>query len=330
MINISKEKLDKLVEKDSLDNKLDKLVGFMAKAFVPVVSAEILLVFLLRPMIHPLISILLFAVIDILLPLILSFSMVFIISFVKIRKVAGGTGGAIKVFRDMKRTKNYYRLFNQEICSDAVLTEAEALVGSAKKKEGYAYIAALARTAECHCMRCEFEQARIIIYELRELPKKDHISRNDYLVAALQYSTTSNDDLFFRETVAEYIDIIESIPERDPSLSDALLSIAAYEQKINGNYDKALEYIDWESEYRERKQKAGTYTNAVKLSNFKLYNNAALHLDKAEVLMLKGDMQGAEDELRSADEKITKITCEIPPIFQKERGELVSLLTILP
>lgn len=322
MLNISKERIDELVEKDSLDNALNKLVNFMAKAFVPVAAAELAAAFLLKPKLPLIASISAFAVIDVMLPAILSFSLIFIISFIKIKRVAGGMRGAIKVFREMHRSKKYYRMFRQELCSDAVMSEARAILEKTKKKEGFEYITALSKLALCHSMRCEFEQARSIVYEMKELPKTDHISRNDYMVAALDYSTDSGDESFFRETLAEYSQLLETSVERDASSASALLSIAAYEQKINGNYDMALEYLSWALKYREKNQKPGNYTNGRKISNLILYNNACLHLEKASCWKLKGDMQSAGDELRTAEAEISKLTCDIPPIFEYERKKI--------
>lgn len=326
MINISKEKLDRVVEGDNTDRMIGRLVNALAKAFIPLVIAEFIIAFLLTAKINIIISLLIFAALDAALPLVVCFSALFINSAVKIIRISGGVIPAVKNQGTIRRTKKYYNLFMDEICSDNTLAEALELAQSSGG-EGYGYISALSHVVCCHSMRCEFDAASEALDKLKKLPQKDLIFRNDYMVTVIDYATITHDDKLFLDTVAEYSDVINTLTDRDAGAVTVLLVIASYEQKLHGNYETALQYLCWCQEYREKMRRQGKFTNQPPLRNYRKYANAAVCLEKADIYLHMGDTEKAHEELAAANEALMTVTCDIPPIFIKERDEIVSRLT---
>lgn len=327
MIEVSKDRLDKIAKKISLDRKINRFSNFIGKAFVPVVAAELLLSFLMQDKLHFLLWILIFAVADIVLTIAALFFIIFTDTAAKIIRSTGSITDAVRMSRLVKREKTYYDIFNKELCSDEALAAADRLVKSADKNK-IGYLAALTLKLCCHDMRCETDKAGILLAEIENLPEKRLIERNEHMVAQLDYCSATNNDLRYLSVIEEYSDLLAGTPERcgTGSALSAFLAITAQEAVIDRRYDTALEYYDWALEYRNEKN---TYSKKSP-SNMKIYNTAALHLDKAAALLKMGDAQAASEELGTADDLAAELTCEIPPIFLKERGELVSLLTILP
>ena len=327
MIEVSKEKLDRIAEKNSLDRKIARFSDFIAKAFIPFIAAEILLSFLMQDKLHFLLWLLIFLVADIIILIAVLFGIIVLDSSAKIIRNTGSVSDAIKVYRLVKRQKQYYDLFTSELCSDKALAETERLIKGSDKKD-FSCLSTLTLKVCCLDMRCEFDEAEKVIAEIEKLPGKRLIERNEHMVALLDNYSATNNDLRYLSVIEEYSDLLAGMPDRcgTGSALASFLAIAAHEAVINHRYDTALQYYDYALEYRNEKN---TYSRKSP-SNMKIYNTAALHLDKAAALLKMGDAQAASEELRTADELTAKLTCKIPPIFLKERGELVSHLTILP
>jgi hypothetical protein len=326
MIEVSKERLDSAFEKDNIDRLIHKLLNGIAKAAVPILLAEIVIAFLLTEKIYFIICLILFALLDAALPFLITFTVIFIYSAVKIVRTSGGLRPALKAFPKAKRTKKYYCLFMNEICSDNTMAEALSLVQSSGGK-GYGYISALSHVVCCHSLRCEDDAAETAFEKMKDLPQKDYISRNDHMVTAIDYAiATHNNELFLR-TVDEYSDILNQLPERNGEAVSALLTVAAHEQKLLGNYKTALLYLEWCQEYKVKLRQRGEFSNRRPLSNYRIYSNAAVCLDKAELYLLMKDTENADAEIKKADECTAALTCAVPPAFVRERCRIVSHLT---
>lgn len=327
MIEVSKEKLDRIAKKNSLDRKIARFSDFIAKAFIPFIAAEILLSFLMQDKLHFILWILIFAVADIVLTIAVMFFIIFTDTAAKIIRNTGSITDAFRISRLVRRQKQYYDLFTSELCSDKALAETERLIKGSDKKD-FSCLSTLTLKVCCLDMRCEFDEAEKVIAEIEKLPGKRLIERNEHMVALLDNYSATNNDLRYLSVIEEYSDLLAGMPDRcgTGSALASFLAIAAHEAVINHRYDTALQYYDYALEYRNEKN---TYSRKSP-SNMKIYNTAALHLDKAAALLKMGDAQAASEELRTADELTAKLTCKIPPIFLKERGELVSHLTILP
>lgn len=325
MIQLSKEKLDKIVERDNTDRMIEKLVNGLAKAIIPILIVEGLIAFLLSGKVNILISLLAFGLLDLALPFLICIPAIFIEAAVKIIKSAGGIFPAIKSFINVRHTKKFYSLLMDEICSDNTLAEALALEKQSKGK-GYARISALSHVMWCYGMRCEFDKAESAFDELVKLPQDDFISRNDYMVAALDFASFTDNNKLYLDTVSAYSDVLVKLKHRDASSVCALLTIASHEQKLHGNFRNALQYLEWDQEYRAKMRQKGKYTNQRTLRNYRKYSEAAVCLDKAEIYLLLRDTENARAELTAADEKIAALTCDIPPVFVREREKLMSLL----
>ena len=326
MIQLSKEKLDSIVERGNTDRMIEKLVNGLAKAFIPLLIAEGVIAFLLSDKVNFIISILVFGLFDIALPLLICFSAIFIEAAVKIVRTSGGILPAIMSYVTARRTKEYYNLVMDELCSDNTLAEALSLEQKSKRKE-YPGISALSHVMWCYGMRCEFDKAESAFEELVKLPQKDFISRNDYMAAALDYATFTDNNKLFLDTVTAYSDVLVKLERRDANSVCVLLTIGAKEHRIYGNFDTALKYLEWCQEYRAKMRQKGKYTNQRPLRNYRKYSDAALYLDKAEIYLLMNDIENAYSELAASDEAISTVTCEIPPVFVKKRERLVSLIT---
>ena len=326
MIQLSKEKLDRIVERDNTDRMIEKLVNGLAKAFIPLLIAEVVIAFLLSDKVNFFISILVFGLFDTAMPFLICFSAIFIEAAVKIVRTSGGILPAIRFFVTARRTKEYYNLVMDEICSDNTLAEALRLEHESERNK-YPSISALSHVMWCYGMRCEFDKAESAFEELVKLPQKEFISRNDYMAAALDYAIFTDNNKLFLDTVTAYSDVLVKLERRDANSVCALLSIEANEHKLHGNFNTALKYLDWCQEYRVKMRQQGKYTNQRPLRNYRKYSDAALYLEKAEIYLLMNDIENARLELDASDEAISTVTCEIPPVFVRKRERLVSLIT---
>ena len=325
MIQLSKEKLDRIVERDNTDRMIEKLVNGLAKALMPLLIVEGVIAFLLSGKVNILISLLAFCLLDLTLPFLICFSAIFIDAAVKIIRSAGGVIPAIRCFGTIKRTKRYYNLLMDELSSDNTLAEALALEKESKGK-GYARISALSHVMCCHGMRCEFDEAEAAFDELVKLPQKDFISRNDFMAAALDYASLTDNNKLYLDIVAAYTDVLVRQEGRTTSSVCALLTIASHEQKLHGNFRNAMQYLEWCQEYRMKMRQKGKYTNHRPLRNYRRYSDATVCLDKAEIYLLMNDAENARAELASCDKAIAAMTCDIPPVFVRERERVISLI----
>ena len=269
---------------------------------------------------------LIFAVLDFITPFIVCFTLIWINAGIKISKSAGGISAALKTSGTIKRSRPYFILIQNEICSDKVLAEAKRLAETANK-QSYEYISSLCHLIGCHTLRCEFDEASACLEEMKKLPETDLISRNDHMIAILDYAMAKHDDDLFISAISEYADILNTLTERNPSAVPALLAIAAYEQMLYGNCENASQYLGWSMEYRLRMQKNGKFVNTPAASNLTKYNTAALLLDMAEVHIMCGDTERARQEVKMASENAEKLGIDIPPIFLRERERILECLT---
>ena len=256
MIYVSKEKLDRDFERYSIDRWLNTTVNIMGKAAIPIVIIELIIAVAMQDKLQWWISMLIFAVLDFITPFIVCFSLIWINAGIKISKSAGGISAALKTSGTIKRSRPYFILIQNEICSDKVLAEAKRLAETANK-QSYEYISSLCHLIGCHTLRCEFDEASACLEEMKKLPETDLISRNDHMIAILDYAMAKHDDDLFISAISEYADILNTLTERNPSAVPALLAIAAYEQMLYGNCENASQYLGWSMEYRLRMQKNG-------------------------------------------------------------------------
>ena len=326
MIYVSKEKLDRDFERYSIDRWLNTTVSIMGKAAIPIVIIELIIAVAMQDKLQWWISMLIFAVLDFITPFIVCFSLIWINAGIKISKSAGGISAALKTSGTIKRSRPYFILIQNEICSDKVLAEAKRLAETANK-QSYEYISSLCHLIGCHTLRCEFEEASACLEEMKKLPETDLISRNDHMIAILDYAMAKHDDDLFISAISEYADILNTLTERNPSAVPALLAIAAYEQMLYGNCENASQYLGWSMEYRLRMQKNGKFVNTPAASNLTKYNTAALLLDMAEVHIMCGDTERARQEVKMASENAEKLGIDIPPIFLRERERILECLT---
>ncbi|MBR4510879.1 MAG: hypothetical protein IKP25_09425 [Ruminococcus sp.] len=326
MIYVSKEKLDRDFERYSIDRWLNTTVSIMGKAAIPIVIIELIIAVAMQDKLQWWISMLIFAVLDFITPFIVCFSLIWINAGIKISKSAGGISAALKTSGTIKRSRPYFILIQNEICSDKVLAEAKRLAETANK-QSYEYISSLCHLIGCHTLRCEFDEASACLEEMKKLPETDLISRNDHMIAILDYAMAKHDDDLFISAISEYADILNTLTERNPSAVPALLAIAAYEQMLYGNCENASQYLGWSMEYRLRMQKNGKFVNTPAASNLTKYNTAALLLDMAEVHIMCGDTERARQEVKMASENAEKLGIDIPPIFLRERERLLERLT---
>lgn len=326
MIYVSKEKLDRDFERYSIDRWLNTTVSIMGKAAIPIVIIELIIAVAMQDKLQWWISMLIFAVLDFITPFIVCFSLIWINAGIKISKSAGGISAALKTSGTIKRSRPYFILIQNEICSDKVLAEAKRLAETANK-QSYEYISSLCHLIGCHTLRCEFDEASACLEEMKKLPETDLISRNDHMIAILDYAMAKHDDDLFISAISEYADILNTLTERNPSAVPALLAIAAYEQMLYGNCDNASQYLGWSMEYRLRMQKNGKFVNTPAASNLTKYNTAALLLDMAEVHIMCGDNERARQEVKMASENAEKLGIDIPPIFLRERERILERLT---
>ena len=326
MIYVSKEKLDRDFERYSIDRWLNTTVSIMGKAAIPIVIIELIIAVAMQDKLQWWISMLIFAVLDFITPFIVCFSLIWINAGIKISKSAGGISAALKTSGTIKRSRPYFILIQNEICSDKVLAEAKRLAETANK-QSYEYISSLCHLIGCHTLRCEFDEASACLEEMKKLPETDLISRNDHMIAILDYAMAKHDDELFISAISEYADILNTLTERNPSAVPALLAIAAYEQMLYGNCENASQYLGWSMEYRLRMQKNGKFVNTPAASNLTKYNTAALLLDMAEVHIMCGDTERARQEVKMASENAEKLGIDIPPIFLRERERILERLT---
>lgn len=326
MIYVSKEKLDRDFERYSIDRWLNTTVSIMGKAAIPIVIIELIIAVAMQDKLQWWISMLIFAVLDFITPFIVCFSLIWINAGIKISKSAGGISAALKTSGTIKRSRPYFILIQNEICSDKVLAEAKRLAETANK-QSYEYISSLCHLIGCHTLRCEFDEASACLEEMKKLPETDLISRNDHMIAILDYAMAKHDDDLFISAISEYADILNTLTERNPSAVPALLAIAAYEQMLYGNCENASQYLGWSMEYRLRMQKNGKFVNTPAASNLTKYNTAALLLDMAEVHIMCGDNERARQEVKMASENAEKLGIDIPPIFLRERERILERLT---
>ncbi len=326
MIYVSKEKLDRDFERYSIDRWLNTTVSIMGKAAIPIVIIELIIAVAMQDKLQWWISMLIFAVLDFITPFIVCFSLIWINAGIKISKSAGGISAALKTSGTIKRSRPYFILIQNEICSDKVLAEAKRLAETANK-QSYEYISSLCHLIGCHTLRCEFDEASACLEEMKKLPETDLISRNDHMIAILDYAMAKHDDDLFISAISEYADILNTLTERNPSAVPALLAIAAYEQMLYGNCENASQYLGWSMEYRLRMQKNGKFVNTPAASNLTKYNTAALLLDMAEVHIMCGDTERARQEVKMASENAEKLGIDIPPIFLRERERILERLT---
>ncbi len=326
MIYVSKEKLDRDFERYSIDRWLNTTVSIMGKAAIPIFIIELIIAVAMQDKLQWWISMLIFAVLDFITPFIVCFSLIWINAGIKISKSAGGISAALKTSGTIKRSRPYFILIQNEICSDKVLAEAKRLAETANK-QSYEYISSLCHLIGCHTLRCEFDEASACLEEMKKLPETDLISRNDHMIAILDYAMAKHDDDLFISAISEYADILNTLTERNPSAVPALLAIAAYEQMLYGNCENASQYLGWSMEYRLRMQKNGKFVNTPAASNLTKYNTAALLLDMAEVHIMCGDTERARQEVKMASENAEKLGIDIPPIFLRERERILERLT---
>lgn len=326
MIYVSKEKLDRDFERYSIDRWLNTTVSIMGKAAIPIVIIELIIAVAMQDKLQWWISMLIFAVLDFITPFIVCFSLIWINAGIKISKSAGGISAALKTSGMIKRSRPYFSLIQNEICSDKVLAEAKRLAEIANK-QSYEYISSLCHLIGCHTLRCEFDEATACLEEMKKIPETDLISRNDHMIAILDYAMAKHDDDLFISAISEYADILNTLTERNPSAVPALLAIAAYEQMLYGNCENASQYLGWSMEYRLRMQKNGKFVNTPAASNLTKYNTAALLLDMAEVHIMCGDTERARQEVKMASENAEKLGIDIPPIFLRERERILERLT---
>lgn len=326
MIYVSKEKLDRDFERYSIDRWLNTTVSIMGKAAIPIVIIELIIAVAMQDKLQWWISMLIFAVLDFITPFIVCFSLIWINAGIKISKSAGGISAALKTSGTIKRSRPYFILIQNEICSDKVLAEAKRLAETANK-QSYEYISSLCHLIGCHTLRCEFDEASACLEEMKKLPETDLISRNDHMIAILDYAMAKHDDDLFISAISEYADILNTLTERNPSAVPALLAIAAYEQMLYGNCENASQYLGWSMEYRLRMQKNGKFVNTPAASNLTKYNTAALLLDMAEVHIMCGDTERARQEVKMASENAEKLGIDIPPIFLRECERILERLT---
>ncbi len=326
MIYVSKEKLDRDFERYSIDRWLNTTVNIMGKAAIPIVIIELIIAVAMQDKLQWWISMLIFAVLDFITPFIVCFTLIWINAGIKISKSAGGISAALKTSGTIKRSRPYFILIQNEICSDKVLAEAKRLAETANK-QSYEYISSLCHLIGCHTLRCEFDEASACLEEMKKLPETDLISRNDHMIAILDYAMAKHDDDLFISAISEYADILNTLTERNPSAVPALLAIAAYEQMLYGNCENASQYLGWSMEYRLRMQKNGKFVNTPAASNLTKYNTAALLLDMAEVHIMCGDTERARQEVKMASENAEKLGIDIPPIFLRERERILECLT---
>lgn len=326
MIYVSKEKLDRDFERYSIDRWLNTTVSIMGKAAIPIVIIELIIAVAMQDKLQWWISMLIFAVLDFITPFIVCFTLIWINAGIKISKSAGGISAALKTSGTIKRSRPYFILIQNEICSDKVLAEAKRLAETANK-QSYEYISSLCHLIGCHTLRCEFDEASACLEEMKKLPETDLISRNDHMIAILDYAMAKHDDDLFISAISEYADILNTLTERNPSAVPALLAIAAYEQMLYGNCENASQYLGWSMEYRLRMQKNGKFVNTPAASNLTKYNTAALLLDMAEVHIMCGDTERARQEVKMASENAEKLGIDIPPIFLRERERILECLT---
>ena len=325
MILLSKKKLDRIIERDNTDRMISRLVNVFSKAVIPLLVIEGVIALLLSGKINIFISMLAFVLLDVALPFLICFSAIFIDAALKIIRSTGGVISAIRSFGSIRRTKRYYNLFMDELCSDNTLAEALSLEKASGGK-GYAYLSALSHVMECHGMRCEFDEAKSAFDKLIELPQKDFMSRNDFIVNALDYAVYTDNHKLYLDTISEYEDVLVRLEDRDTTSVCVLLTIAANEHKLHGDFRTALQYLEWYQEYRAKMIQQGKNTNQRPVRNFRRYSDATVCLDKAEIYLLLKDPENARTELVAADEAISALTCDIPPVFIKEREKLISLL----
>ncbi len=326
MIYVSKKKLDRDFERYSIDRWLNTTVSIMGKAAIPIVIIELIIAVAMQDKLQWWISMLIFAVLDFITPFIVCFSLIWINAGIKISKSAGGISAALKTSGTIKRSRPYFSLIQNEICSDKVLAEAKRLAETANK-QSYEYISSLCHLIGCHTLRCEFDEASACLEEMKKIPETDLISRNDHMIAILDYAMAKHDDDLFISAISEYADILNTLTERNPSAVPALLAIAAYEQMLYGNCENASQYLGWSMEYRLRMQKNGKFVNTPAASNLTKYNTAALLLDMAEVHIMCGDTERARQEVKMASENAENLGIDIPPIFLRERERILERLT---
>ena len=187
MIYVSKEKLDRDFERYSIDRWLNTTVSIMGKAAIPIVIIELIIAVAMQDKLQWWISMLIFAVLDFITPFIVCFSLIWINAGIKISKSAGGISAALKTSGTIKRSRPYFILIQNEICSDKVLAEAKRLAETANK-QSYEYISSLCHLIGCHTLRCEFDEASACLEEMKKLPETDLISRNDHMIAILDYA----------------------------------------------------------------------------------------------------------------------------------------------
>lgn len=329
MISISKERLDRAFFRYDSNRFSDKLMGVIKFSFIPLCIIEGIAAVLLTYKQSLILTLLLFCgfiILDIIAAFIFGIVAIYGMAFIHIIRNSGGISGGIKGYKSAKRVKAYNHLFRNEICSDKVLAEAQRLAETADK-QSFDYFSSLTHLVCCHSMRCEFDEAEAAFAELKTLPKNEYIYRNDFFIAAIEYSTLTHNDELFREAVTDCSDVIEKWADGDAASVITLLSVAAHEQKLLGDYETALLYLDWSLIYRIKQDKPSNGTAPPAVTNLKRYNTASIHLDIAECHAMLGDTDKARGELEMADNMVSELSCGVPPTFVKERERIAACLT---